>query len=135
MSRPIALALTAVVSAALGAGGFQALHAQVKPVAYVIYENERTTANQEAYAKEFVPVVRKSVLDYGGKLLRGGGALPGGKTLSVAGEPPKQIVMFQFESLDKAQEWANSSAVKEILPIGQKYSSYFRIIAVEGLPQ
>jgi len=43
--------------------------------------------------------------------------------------------MFQFESLDKAQEWANSSAWKDLVPVGQKYSSYFRVFAVEGLAQ
>jgi uncharacterized protein (DUF1330 family) len=133
MNRSITLGLAMFAGAALGAAAVQVLHAQAKPAAYVIYEHAST--NQDAYAKEFTPLAQKSVRDYGGKFLRGGGALQGAKSLSVSGEPPKNIVLFQFESLDKAQAWGNSSAWKDLAPIGQKYSSYFRVYAVEGLPQ
>jgi uncharacterized protein (DUF1330 family) len=133
LKRPIALGLAILVGAGLGAAAVQGLHAQAKPAAYVIFENAPT--DRDAFAKEFVPLAQKSVRDYGGKFLRGGGALQGAKSLSINGEPPKTVILFQFESLDKAQAWANSSAWKDVVPIGQKYTSYFRVYAVEGLPQ
>jgi uncharacterized protein (DUF1330 family) len=133
MKRPMALGLALLTGAALGAAAVQGLHAQAKPAAYVIYENG--PANLDAYLKEFVPLAQKSVRDYGGKFLRGSGALQGAKSLSIAGEPPKNIILFQFDSLDKAQAWANSPAWKDVVPIGQKYTSSFRVFAVEGLPQ
>jgi uncharacterized protein (DUF1330 family) len=113
----------------------QGVHAQAKPAAYVIYEF--TTTNNDAYAKEYLPLAQKSVRDYGGKFLRGGGALPGGlgNNLSITGDPPKSVVLFRFESLDKAHEWSNSVAWRDAVLIGQKYTSYFRVFAVEGLPQ
>ena len=38
--------------------------------AFVIVENAAT--NQDAYAKEFVPVMQKAIRDYGGKPLAAG---------------------------------------------------------------
>jgi uncharacterized protein (DUF1330 family) len=133
MKRPIVLGLTLLAGAALVTAAVQGLHAQAKLSAYVIFENAPT--DRDAFAKEFVPLAQKSVRDYGGKFLRGGGLTTGAKDLSIAGEPPKTIILFQFESLDKAQAWANSSAWKDLVPIGQKNTSYFRMYAVEGLPQ
>jgi len=74
----------------------------------------------------------------GGKFLRAAGALEAAaarRILSIAGEPPKNIILIQFESLEKAQAWADSSVWKDAVPIGQKSTSYFRVFAVEGLPQ
>jgi uncharacterized protein (DUF1330 family) len=58
-----------------------------------------------------------------------------GNSLSIAGDPPKSVVVFRFESLDRAQVWSNSAAWKDAVLIGQKYTSYFRVYAVEGLTQ
>jgi uncharacterized protein (DUF1330 family) len=129
MSRSIAFGLTALVGAALGAGAVQTIHAQANRPAVVVYE--RTDANREAYLKEFVQPAQKTVRDFGGKFLAQGQA----KAVSIAGDPPKSIVMFQFDSLDKAQAWGNSAAVKDLISVGQKYTSYFRVYAVEGVPQ
>jgi uncharacterized protein (DUF1330 family) len=136
MQRSLILISAAVI---LGVGisteVVQGVHAQARPVAYVIYEF--TPTNNDAYAKEYVPLAQKSVRDYGGKFLRGGGALLAGlgNNLSITGDPPKSIVLFRFESLDKAQEWSNSAAWRDAVLVGHKYTSYFRVFAVEGLPQ
>jgi hypothetical protein len=53
---------------AIGAVAVQALHAQAKPVAYVV--SQITVSNQDAYDKEYVPPVLKSIQDGGGKLSR-----------------------------------------------------------------
>lgn len=94
--------------------------------AFVIVENAVT--NQDAYAKEFVPLMQKSIRDYGGKPLAAGG-----KTLSFQGEPPKSfIAVIQYESLDKAQAMAEAQATKDAVVVGSKYAT-LRWFAVEGV--
>jgi uncharacterized protein (DUF1330 family) len=50
--------------------------------------------------------VAKAIADSGGKFL-----VRGGKTVPMHGTPPAQrVVIVQFESLEKAEAWANSAA-------------------------
>jgi uncharacterized protein (DUF1330 family) len=112
---------------AFGAIAVQALHAQAKPMAYGVAEV--TVSNQDAYGKEFLPAVQKSIADAGGKFLAAGG-----KTLSQIGTPPAaRVVIIQWPSLDAADAWWNAAATKDAFKIGEKYAT-FRNFAVEGLP-
>jgi uncharacterized protein (DUF1330 family) len=122
----VALAMLAGVG--LGVAAIQGLHAQAKPVAYVIVET--TVTDQDPYMKEFVPAIVKTVKDAGGKFLASGG-----KTLTLAGAPPApRVIVAQFDSLDKVQAWGTSSTYKDAMAIGQKYGN-IRQFAVEGLTQ
>ena len=113
---------------ALGAVAVPGLQAQTKPPAYVISEIDVT--NADAYAKEFVPLANKALADSGHKRLASGG-----KTISLAGEPPaSRVVLSVFESLDQAQAAYNSQAYLEARKIGDKYGK-LRIFAVEGVSQ
>jgi uncharacterized protein (DUF1330 family) len=126
MKTKYTVALAMVASFALGAVAVQSLHAQAKPVAYLVAEV--VVSNQEAYEKEFVPPAMKAAKDQGGKYL----AL-GGKTVSFAGAPPApRVVVIQFESMDKVQTWWNSAARRDASAIGDKYGT-FRTYAVEGV--
>jgi uncharacterized protein (DUF1330 family) len=79
------------------------------------------------YKIEFIPPATKAIQDAGGKYV-----IQGGKTISFEGEPPApRVVVFQFESMDKAQSWWNSQARKDADAIGDKYAT-FRVYAVEG---
>jgi uncharacterized protein (DUF1330 family) len=49
-------------------------------------------------------------------------------------KPPKRIVLFAFENLDRAQAAFASPGYAEAYAHGEKYAK-FRIYAVEGLPQ
>ena len=70
----------------------------------------------------------KTIQDAGGKFI-----VRGGKTISIGGTPPApRITVIQFESLDKAQAWVNSSAYKAAQAIGEKYAT-FRGYQVEGV--
>ena len=112
---------------ALGAIAVQALHAQAKPAAYGIAEV--TVSNQDAYAKEFLPAVRKSIIDAGGKFLAAGG-----KTISLQGAPPApRVVVVQWSNLEQEEAWWNAAATKDAFAIGEKYAT-FRNFAVEGVP-
>ena len=122
------LAIAMLAGAALGAAAAQALHAQTKPLAYVISENDVT--NKEAYAKEFVPLAVAALKDSGQKQLAAGG-----QTVSLSGEPPKsRIVLSVFENIDKAKAAYTSPAYLEARKIGDKYAK-LRIFVVEGVPQ
>jgi uncharacterized protein (DUF1330 family) len=72
--------------------------------------------------------VAKSIQESGGKFI-----VRGGKTISVAGmAPAARVVIIQFESLDQAQAWTNSSSYKAAQAIGQKYAT-FRAYQVDGV--
>jgi uncharacterized protein (DUF1330 family) len=126
MSRYLTIGLSMIAGAALGVTAVQTLHAQAKPMAYVIAEN--TVNNQDAYLKDFAPAITKAIEANGGKYLA-----RGGKTASVHGTAPAgRIVILQFESLDKAQAWANSQPTKDAFAIGEKYAA-IRDYIVEGV--
>jgi uncharacterized protein (DUF1330 family) len=128
MNRSITMGAAMLAGAALGAAAVQTLHAQAKPPAY--YVAEITVKDQDGYSKEFIPPATKALQEGGGKFLAGGG-----KTIALQGAPPApRIVVIQFDNLDKAEAWWNSSAQKSAVTIGEKYAT-FRSYTVEGLSQ
>jgi uncharacterized protein (DUF1330 family) len=58
----------------------------------------------------------------------------GGKPNIVQGDPPKRIIIFQFESVAVAQNWVNSAAHKACEAL-QKEAVHERVYIVEGLAQ
>src|SRR5215211_2533693 len=126
MYSHIKLGLALAAGFGLGAITAHQLHAQARLPAYVISEIDVT--NADAYAKEYVPLANKALADSGQKRLASGG-----KTISLAGEPPaSRVVLSVFESLDQAQAAYNSQAYLEARKIGDKYGK-LRIFAVEGV--
>ena len=64
-------ALSVLAGLAVGAAAVETLHAQAKPLAYVVGEIEVT--NLAPYDKEYVPAAMKAIADGGGKyIVRGG---------------------------------------------------------------
>ena len=119
------VALVLLTGVGLGAAAVQGLHAQARPPAYVIAEID--VANEEDFAKEYVPAGSEAVLDGGAKYLA-----RGAKTAAFKGEPPKRIILLMFENFEKAQATFASPAFMEAATIGEKYAK-FRIYAVEGV--
>jgi uncharacterized protein (DUF1330 family) len=117
-----------VAAFALGAAAMQGLQAQTKPLAYGVAEV--MVSNQDAYAKEFLPSVRKSIAEAGGKFLAAGG-----RTSSLQGAPPApRVVIVQWDNIEQAHTWWNSAAAKDAFAIGEKYAT-FRNYTVEGVSQ
>jgi uncharacterized protein (DUF1330 family) len=117
---------TLLAGAALGAAAVQTLQAQSKPLALQIAEI--TVRDQDAFTKDFLPVIGKVVTEAGGKFLA-----RGGKTVSVQGAPADpRIVVVQFDNLDKMQALFDSAAFKQAIAIGNKYATQ-RIFGVEGV--
>jgi uncharacterized protein (DUF1330 family) len=128
MKTNYTVALGMIAGAVIGAAAVQGLHAQGKPVAFVISEIEVT--NPDAYAKEYVPLANKALAESGQKRLASGG-----KTVALAGDPPaSRVVLSVFENLEKAQAAYTSPAYIEARKIGDKHGK-LRIFAVEGISQ
>ena len=119
------LAIAVLVGAAGGGLAVHGLHAQATPPAYVIAEIDVT--DREGYTKEYLPAALRA--NPTPKYLA-----QAGRTVSFYGAPPKRIVLFSFESMDKAQAAFTSAAYKEAWAIGSKYAK-FRIYAIEGVQQ
>ncbi len=121
------IAIALLAGAIIGAAAIEALHAQAKPVGYIVSEVDIT--NQDAFVKEYTPLAVKANEQAAGfkALVRGG------KVVSIEGAPPKsRIVISSFATLDAAVAAYNSPAYKEARAVGNKYGT-FRIYAVEGL--
>src|ERR1051325_3623598 len=87
----------------IGAVAVESLHAQAKPPAYILAENELT--DEQGYMKDFAPVAGKIIQDHGGVFLARG--VNNAKGLS--GQPPKpRVVIVRFENMDKLMTWWNS---------------------------
>ena len=128
MKATVTVPMAMIGGFALGALAVQALHAQAKPAAYGVAEV--VVSNPDAYAKEFLPVIRKTITDAGGKFLAAGG-----KTISLQGAAPApRVVIVQWANLDQEETWWKSAATKDAFAIGEKYAT-FRNYVVEGIPQ
>jgi uncharacterized protein (DUF1330 family) len=119
MNQTCKIILGIVAGAAIGGAAVQGLHAQAKPIAYVVGEVD--VSNRDAFLKDYVPLAMKALA-------------VGGRTADIEGEPPKRIVISSFDSLDQAVAAYNSAAYREAGKIGNKFGT-FRVYAVEGLSQ
>ena len=92
--------------------------------------SEIDVTNVDAYAKEYLPVVRPVIQKTGDKLLAASQ-----KVTMLEGTPQNsRVVINVFDTLEKAQAQRNTPEYKEARKIGDKYAK-FRAYVVEGLPQ
>jgi uncharacterized protein (DUF1330 family) len=119
------LALALVVGAAVGAAAVQGLHAQAKPKAYQVTELERIDA--ESW-KTFVQAVRATQQQASGRNLR----TAGGKIVAFVGDPPKNVGITEFDSLDQAVAYRNSPAFKDLDPLRNKAIKIIKQYTVEA---
>jgi uncharacterized protein (DUF1330 family) len=131
MGTRFTVALSMLTGIAVGAVAVQGLHAQSKPMVYLI--NEIDVTDPEKYGAEFTPKAQASVRASGARfLVIGGAAGAGAKPIhAVEGTPPKRMTIQVWESLDAMKKWYESSEYQDALKIGHKYAT-FRRYAVEG---
>ena len=102
----------------LGLGAASVLHAQVKPLAYVVAEID--VKDQDGYTKEFLPKAQTNIEETGGKYLGGGF----NKAISLNGAPPaSRVVLLQFTDMDALKTFAAKQKQLEA-DIGEKYASF-----------
>ena len=129
----IGVGLGMLASAALGGLMVEQVHAQAKPPVYFIGEID--VSNPEGYAQEYLPKAKEIIKAHGGRLIAAAGAGGSGvQVISIDGEAPKRVVIYQYPSVDAVRAWRNDPAYEQVRKIGEKYAKY-RTFAVEGLPQ
>ena len=127
MNRYLAVSLSMLAGAALGGSAIEALHAQAKPPVYQVTLQQ--VSDGDALTKEFVPAARASIVKHGGKFVASGAPV------ALDGTAPAQrVVINQWESVEKAQEWYKSPEYQKARETGNKYAK-FTIFLVPGLAQ
>ena len=131
MRTHVTVALSMLTGIGVGAVAVQGLHAQSKPMIYLI--NEIDVTDPEKYGAEFTPKAQASVKASGARfLVIGGAAGAGAKPIhAIEGTPPKRMTIQVWESVEALKKWYESPEYQEALKIGHKYAS-FRRYAVEG---
>ena len=96
------------------------------PRAYLVAEVQVT--DPDTY-KTYIPKVQPTLDPFGGHFIA-----RAGKMVSLEGAPPNgRVVLIEFPSLEKAQQFWDSPAYREIAPIRKK-SAKSRIFLLEGEP-
>lgn len=112
----------------LGIGAASVLHAQAKPLGYVLAEI--TVKDQDGYAKDFLPKAQANIKEFGGKYIAGGF----NKTINFTGAPPpNRVVLLQFRDMDTVKAFEEKEQ-RNVADVGSKYAS-FRVIGIEGAEQ
>lgn len=125
MNSTSKIALAAIVGASVGAAAVHGLQAQVKPKAYQVTELE--ILDPAAY-KAWLTTISQSQKGAGGRNLR----TAAGKVVAFVGDPPKNVGIVEFDSLDQAVAWRNSEAFKELSPQRDKVVKIIRQYTVEA---
>src|SRR5687767_1475016 len=131
MRTHVTVALSVLAGIGVGAVAVQGLHAQSKPMVYLI--NEIDVTDPEKYGAEFAPKAQATVRGSGAKfIVIGGTAGAGAKPIhGIEGTPPKRMTIQAWESMDALNKWYESPAYQDALKVGRQYAT-FRRYAVEG---
>jgi uncharacterized protein (DUF1330 family) len=126
MNTKFKMALAVVAGAALGAAAVDGLYAQAKPKAYAVTETEVIDAAAQAV---YTPVVRPVLAAAGARPI----SRPGGRVVAIEGAAaPKRVGIQEWDSLEKAQEFYNSKAWKDLAPQRDKAIKTVRRYIVEA---
>ena len=128
-------AMILLAGVALGGLAVQGLHAQAKPPVY--YVSEIDVRDPDTYAKEYAPKAQAIIKAAGGRFVAVGGVggnLAGTLT-AFDGDAPKRVTVQVWDSLEKIKAWRESKDFVEVRKIGEKYATFSRAFAVEGVPQ
>jgi uncharacterized protein (DUF1330 family) len=129
------IATVMLAGVALGALAVEGLHAQAKPPVY--YVSEIDVRDADTYAKEYAPKAQAIIKAAGGRFVAVGGVAGNlaGRLTTFEGEAPKRVTIQVWDSLEKIKAWRDSKEFAEIRKVGEKYATFSRGFAVEGVPQ
>jgi uncharacterized protein (DUF1330 family) len=124
-----------LAGAALGGLAVEGLNAQTKAPVY--YVSEIDVRDTDAYAKDYAPKAQTLIKAAGGRIVAVGGV--GGNlartVTAFEGEAPKRVTIQIWDSVEKIKAWRASPEFAEARKIGEKYATFKRSFAVEGVPQ
>lgn len=122
------IAAAVIGSFVLGVGTASILHAQAKPLGYVLAQVD--VKDQDGYTKDFLPKAQANIKEFGGKVIAGGF----NKTIREEGAPPPNlVVLIQFRDTDTLRAFEEKEK-RNVADVGSKYAT-FRTFAIEGVEQ
>jgi uncharacterized protein (DUF1330 family) len=129
------VAMVLLAGVALGALAVEGLHAQAKAPVY--YISEIDVRDADAYAKEYAPKAQALIKASGGRFVAVGGVAGNlaGKLTAFDGDPPKRATVQVWDSVEKIKAWRASPEFVEIRKLGEKYATFSRGFAVDGVPE
>jgi uncharacterized protein (DUF1330 family) len=107
------------------ATAIQGLHAQAKPKVYTVTEVEVLDAAAQA---AYTPLIVAAIKAAGARNFN----TAGGKTIAFVGQPPKRVAIAEWDSMEQAQAFQNSTAMKNLAPQRDKAQNQIRAYAVEA---
>ncbi|HEY2531304.1 MAG TPA: DUF1330 domain-containing protein [Xanthobacteraceae bacterium] len=122
------VAAAVIGSFVLGVGAASVLHAQTKPLGYVLAEID--VKDQDGYTKDFLPKAEANIKEFEGKRIAGGFNKAIGE---IGAPPPNRVVLLQFRDMDTLKAFEDKEK-RNVADVGSKYAS-FRVIGIEGVEQ
>ena len=120
-----AIGLALLAGTALGAGMMQAINAQTKPPAFLIFDSE---VKDQAGYQPFLQTAVKEIQSQGGKFL-----VRGAKPEVLSGPPnPNIISISQWNDKESIKRFFDSEAIKPVREAQSKYTNT-RLLIVEGV--
>jgi uncharacterized protein (DUF1330 family) len=120
-----AIGLALLAGTALGAGTMQAINAQTKPPAFLIFDSE---VKDQAGYQPFLQTAVKEIQSQGGKFL-----VRGAKPEVLSGPPnPNIISISQWNDKESIKRFFDSEAIKPVREAQSKYTNT-RLLIVEGV--
>lgn len=123
-NHKLALALVAGVS--VGGAVIQGLHAQAKPVAYVVVDIADIT-DPEGFKAIPPKSGPETLAPFGGRYI-----IRTENTTALDGTAPKRFVVIAFDSVEKAQAWKASAGSRAVDAIRDKTTKSNQFL-VEGM--
>jgi uncharacterized protein (DUF1330 family) len=129
MSRYLTVGLAMLAGIAIGATAIQGLHAQAKPPAFVIIPilKLNDAAGYKSGVIDKANATAAEMTAAGGQYL-----IRSENFISLDGTPPARLVIFKFDSVEKAQAFEKTAAQIDINAARKKASDSLSFI-VEGV--
>ena len=126
MKRKVTLPLALIVGIGVSAAAIQGLHAQTRKAFTITDVEMLDKAAYEALVKAVAPDIQKA----GGQGLN----TTLGKIVSLTGQPPKAVIIIQWDSLEKAEAYLKSPTYTNLIPQRDKAYKIIRGYIVEAGP-
>jgi uncharacterized protein (DUF1330 family) len=110
MNRKFALGITLLAGIGIGATAVQVqgLHAQGKPLTYVVVAIRKIN-DADSYKTNVIEKAPAAMANSGGRFV-----VRTDKITSFDGTPPQRFVLIAFDSPEQAQAWKNSALQKAV---------------------
>jgi uncharacterized protein (DUF1330 family) len=108
MNRKFALGIALLAGIGIGATAVQGLHAQGKPLTYVVVAIRKIN-DADAYKTNVIEKAPAAMANSGGRFV-----IRTDKITAIDGTPPQRYVLIAFDSPEKAQTWKDSALQKDV---------------------